>query len=463
MGKSEVSMKLKLSYGIGEVSDMIAYQGFSFLIFTFYASVLKVSVFAVTLVFIVWSIYNSLNDPILGAISDRTKTRRFGGGRRRPWIVSMIIPLAAVMYLLFTPPIGNMAYTALYMFMIMCVFDTFYTAYSLNHTSLYPEMFSTNKAREEAGAVRRILMVVGLVVAFVVPSIFISDLTGNADQALTIRQYQTTGIVFGILIAITVIIHVLWGIKEPPYEKIEKKKTLGFIDSFKVTLKNKKFIIFVFASTMNWYVFGLLPMIMAVYGTCVLGLQGNSLAISALLLVAFLCSIPGVIIWSKVDGKVGSRKGFMIAMACWAIFMLPFLFIRSYPLALINMAFAGIGFGGAPYFIDRNISNIVDDDEFKTNQRREASYYGVHALFIRLATIIQIVTVALVVSTVGWTIIDVTNVTPQIIFGLQMLMSIFPAGTLIIGIVILKFFPLTKKVVDEIQRKKKELNIVAPE
>ncbi len=59
--------------------------------------------------------------------------------------------LSVVMLLLFTPLQGNTTLTLVYFLVIICVFDTFYAAYSLNHTSLYPEMFLTDKAREEAG------------------------------------------------------------------------------------------------------------------------------------------------------------------------------------------------------------------------------------------------------------------------------------------------------------------------
>ncbi|MHA1673907.1 MAG: MFS transporter, partial [Promethearchaeota archaeon] len=143
--KREIPLKLNLGYSLGEIPDLIAYQGFSFLIFTFYSVTVGLSVNTVTIVFIIWSIFNAFNDPILGALSDKTRTTKFGGGRRRPWIVSMLLPLPLVMVFLFTPPLNNKILTAIYMGFIMIVFDTFYTTYSLNHTSLYPEMFQTDR------------------------------------------------------------------------------------------------------------------------------------------------------------------------------------------------------------------------------------------------------------------------------------------------------------------------------
>lgn len=451
----EIPLGLNVGYSIGEITDMVAYQGFTFLIFTFYSVVLGVNVSIVTIVFIIWSIFNAFNDPVLGAWSDRTKTKKLGGGRRRPWIIGSILPLAIVMVLLFTVPRVNDAVTAIYMCFIMCTFDTIYTTFSLNHTSLYPEMFPTDKAREEVGRGRRISMVFGLMIAFLLPGFFISEYVGDTET--TIAQYQTAGAVMGLVILITAIIHVKYGIREPSFEQISEKKTLSFKDSIKVTLKNKTFLIFIVTSCCNWYVFGILPLLMPLYVAGALG-ETNSFLTTVLLLIAFLSSIIGVIVFSKIDAKVGSKKGILISMIWWACSFIPLLFIKDYEVAAIIMIFVGIGLGGPTYFIDRNISNIIDEDEFLTGQRREASYYGVHAIFIRLAAILVILSVNIVFTYNGWEEIDVGTITEAQKMGLRLLMSVFPAIAMLIGILFLRFYRLGKTQVDQIQLKKKELN-----
>ncbi|MHA1510284.1 MAG: MFS transporter [Promethearchaeota archaeon] len=454
---SIVPLKTSLGFAVGEIADMIAYQGFSFLIFTFYFSLVKLPTETITLVFILWSIYNALNDPLLGAFSDRTKTKRLGGGRRRPWIVAMLIPLPAVMFFLFTPPLENTTLSAIYFLFIICLFDTFYTAYSLNHTSLYPEMFESDAEREHVGGFRRILMVIGLIIAFILPGFVIKDLTFQNEDPVTFTEYKIMGIIFGVLILITMLIHLKFGIKEPSVDELEKKETLSFWASLTTTLKNTKFIVLAIASTMNWYVFGLLPMIIPIYATYVLGMD-NSLLISALLLIAFLSSIPGVLIWIRVDKKYGSKKTFIISTIVWIISFIPFIFITEYWMAAITMIFVGFGLGGAPFLLDLNISNIIDEDELQTNQRREASYYGVHALLIRLSTIMTILSISFILDTNGWNVYNPDTVTPDLLFGLQSLMSFFPAGALLISLIFLGLFPLNKKRVEEIHKKKLELH-----
>jgi GPH family glycoside/pentoside/hexuronide:cation symporter len=450
----KVPFKLKFGYALGEISDSVAYQGFSFLIFTFYYTVIGLSVTNISIAFIIWSIYNSLNDPVLGAISDRMKTTKLGGGRRRPWIIGMTGPLALMMIFLFTPPANNPVLQTLYFLFAMCLFDTVYTGYSLNNTSLYPEMFGTNRSREEVGAARRILMVVGLILAFILPGFVIRDMTNVHGYAETPGQYILTGAIFAVIIVGINIWHIKWGVREPPLEAIRSSESLGFFESLKITLTNKHFLFICSASIMNWYVFGILPMIVPIYATHVLGLDRSSLEISILLLVAFLGSIPGVLLWSKIDAKVGSKNAFIISTLWWLLSFIPFIFLRTYTAALVAFILVGIELGGAPYFLDRNISNVIDEDELKTKQRREAAYYGVHALIIRLSTILIILTVSIVLSTNGWQTYNPEQTTPELLNGLVSLMSYFPMAALAISLIFLGLFPLTKARVDTILAQK---------
>lgn len=470
MTKLEVPFGKNLAYSIGIIADQIAYQGFTFLIFTFYYAVVQVPVQYITVVFVIWSIYNAFNDPLLGSLSDRTRTKKLFGGRRRPWMIVAAIPLALIMFFLFTPPnnyeSGSGAWIVVYFLFIICLFDTIYTAYSVSRTSLYPEIFRTNKAREEVGAVQRIIMVIALLAAFILPTLFIEDMTPADPQSQFAEiswQFQLTGIIFGAVILVTILINVIWGAKEPPYEQLEKKERMPLFKSIKESLSNKKFVIFALCSTMNWFVFGLIPTIMPIYVNGVVAsndpilLAFENLGIPAGLLVsiplalAFITSIFGVLFWMFIDRKLGSKLGFIISMSWWALVLIPLIFIESYLGILIVMALNGIGLGGSPYFIDRNISNIADDDEVKTGQRREGSYYGVHALFVRLSTILSMVSIAIVLGASGWQIYDPAAIPNPPVFGLKSLMSLFPAGALIIGIIILIFFPLGKKEVDKLQ------------
>ena len=215
----EVPFKFNLAYATGEITDAVAYQGFSFLIFVYYFAVIGIEFKYMVIVYALWSVYNAFNDPIIGGLCDKTKTKRFGGGRRRPWMVAMWLPLAAVMFFLFTPFTTfaqHPVWVVIYFFVVICLFDTVYTGFSLSRTSLYPEMFRTNKAREEAGAGRRIMMIFGLILAMGVPTLFIPKLTEPGQE--NIYNYWIAGAVLGAIVLVTAFINIKWGVKEPPLE-----------------------------------------------------------------------------------------------------------------------------------------------------------------------------------------------------------------------------------------------------
>ena len=80
-------------FALATMGDAISYQTFSFLVFTFYYAVVGLNVVWIAVGSIAWSIWNSINDPLAGIISDRTNTR---WGRRTPHIVATFVPLASM-------------------------------------------------------------------------------------------------------------------------------------------------------------------------------------------------------------------------------------------------------------------------------------------------------------------------------------------------------------------------------
>ena len=196
----------KFAYSVGQFADTVAYQAFTFLIFTFYFSVIKLPVDWITWGFIFWSIWNALNDPLIGIFSDKTHTK---WGKRRPWIMVSTIPLALIMFFLFTPPLTSAEVSFIYFVLIIIAFDGIYTMMSLNHTSLFPEMYVSDEERASVSSMRRILTVVGLIFAFVLPTLIIADLTNKHGYSFTLSQYQMTGAILGAIVLIGLII-LLW-------------------------------------------------------------------------------------------------------------------------------------------------------------------------------------------------------------------------------------------------------------
>jgi len=452
--KSDYSLRHAFAFGSAQLSDVLTYQAFVFWIFTFYFTIVKLDVMLITLAFILWSVWNSLNDPLLGQLSDRTHTK---WGRRKPWIVGSLIPLSFVMLLLFYPPksygINDVASNFVYFLVIIMIFELFYTAFSLNQTSLFPETFIDNIERAKANNIKQLFSILALFLATLLPSFFIPNLTDSQY----IVNWAFFGLTLGILAFAFGLIFIKWGIKERQEFSSDFETQPGLLSSMKLCLRSKSFRWYIPAEVANWYVYGLLPTLVPLYASVVLGIT-DSLMVSLILGIAFLSAMLFMFIWRVVALKIGPRKTWMLSLSVWALTLIPNMWITTLAEGMLVFFFVGAGLSGSMILIDLIVADIIDEDEVKTGIRREASFYGINALFIRLATIIVFLSISLVFTNVGWTVYAPEDITPEVIFGIRALMFIFPAVALTIGVIALYKYPLDGEYLQEIKAQQKTLH-----
>ena len=89
MYSEQVPRKTMIAYGLGPMADQMSHQMFQFLIFTYYYAVLHLHISYITTAFIIFAIWDSINDPLIGPLSDKTKSKF---GRRGFWVLVSIIP-----------------------------------------------------------------------------------------------------------------------------------------------------------------------------------------------------------------------------------------------------------------------------------------------------------------------------------------------------------------------------------
>jgi GPH family glycoside/pentoside/hexuronide:cation symporter len=140
-------------------------------------------------------------------------------------------------------------------------------------------------------------------------------------------------------------------------------------------------------------------------------------------------------------------------MAVWAVLLLGFFFVNDVSIALILFALNGIGLAGALQLRDLVIADIIDEDEVRTGVRREGSYFGVNALIMRLSTIFVFLSIASVFESTGWGVFDPLP-GANTILGLRLLLAIFPAIAMIIGIIAFSRYSLIGDKLKEVKEKR---------
>ena len=429
-------------YSFAGFTDVIFLQSFTFLIFTFYFSIIELPAGLISLGFILWAIWNAFNDPMLGAISDRSN---FKMGRRKPFIIIGIIPLLVINILLFTAPRGSDLLLFFYFLIIIVIWELFYTMYSLNQTSLFPEMFRDLDQRSKANNSIQFFQVISLLIAFLFPGFLIDSFTSeDIPIGTTHLQYILAAVVISIICAIGAFVFIKFGLKERIEFSKDYERVPPFRQALKYTFGYKSFKLYVIGNFALWYAFNMIPTIMPIYGTVCLGVQDASI-LSLILGTGFVSAAIFVFPWRIIVNKLGAKRSYILSLIFFIITLLPLMFIRGVLLGFTFFFLLGIGLAGVLIVRDITIAAIIDEDELKTGVRREGNFYGINGFIVKFSNVVVFLSIGLVFIGTDWNIFDLSTAEYVVEFGLRSLMVIFPIVFLIIGIIAMRYFPIDKE------------------
>jgi GPH family glycoside/pentoside/hexuronide:cation symporter len=128
-----IKLKEKVGYSFGDFASSMFWKLFTMFLTIFYTDVVELSPAAVGTMLLLTRIWDSINDPIMGVICDRTHTRR---GKFRPYLFWVAVPFAVIGVLTFTKfnfgPGGKLIYAYVTYTLMMMV----YTAINVPYSSL---------------------------------------------------------------------------------------------------------------------------------------------------------------------------------------------------------------------------------------------------------------------------------------------------------------------------------------
>lgn len=434
--------KEKVAYSLGSFASAVSYQSFTAFMLYFYVDVLKLPVLLASIGMGIYGLWNALNDPLAGHISDRTRTR---WGRRIPYVALGSLPLAIAYAFVWTPPLEDGAANPLglfiYFVLIINVFDTLYTFVILNWTALFPEMYPGLSERAEVSSYRQQLGVIGLIAGVAAPPIIYGSL-----------GWGWLGLLIGAMTLATLYVSVL-GSRERKEYSLEKP--LPFKDSFKATFSNKSFLLYVIPYLFVQFTFVILTAVAPFYTKYVLGFDETQTAL--FLLTAFLAALPSVLLWRVVTVRKGTKRAFAYCMGAFSLTLIAPLVAFDFPTGVIAALLIGLGLGGPLVIPDILLAEVIDEDELDTGRRREGTYFGMNAFFIRLAIVLEALAVGTVLDYSGY----VPGLIPQpetAILGMRLLMSIIPILALIIAFMAFSRYPLFGEKLARVRMKVEEIH-----
>ncbi len=450
MSERELTLKEKVLFGLSAFPDQLTYQAFTIYVFTFYFAIVGLTVLEMWIGFVLWGLWNMFNDPLLGALSEKTK---YKGklGKRKFYLIISFIPLSLMMIFLYTTP---PSFEFLYFIFIIFTFEFFYTMFSVNTNAVFPEMFPTEEQRGQVNVFIKAFTMIGIILASLVPTFIIDPLVPNKEDAIPDTfeaaqihpNYIIAGIILCVIVLVMAILFVFFAVKEKEEDQSDFQKRPGFFESLKITFSNKTFIKFTLGNMLIWYCFNVLLTVFPLFSVEVLGRTQGSLLIGITLMLALLSATFFLPLQEWIRKKVGTRKGLMIGMGIWIITLFPLVFLSNNDISRIlsMVIFVTIGFGlsAALYFIDLIHGDVIDQDALNFGVKRAASYYGVNAFIHRFSMILGITTIYIIFTGTGWEGYSI-NVDPALIdLGLKLIMFVFPAIALVGSIIMFKLYDL---------------------
>lgn len=393
-------------------------------------------------VWIIFAIWNALNDPLFGYISDKTKSKL---GRRIPYIRygSFFYCLFFILtWIKWTP---SSSQTALFVQMLatLFLFDTFYTAIA---TSLYVMPYTmavSNKARSSIFLYKIFFTLISLAVPLVVFPI----IKPEVGEDPTRFQLIMTGI--GV-VSFIVIFASTFFYKEKV--QTENEDTGNIFKAVISCFKNKAFIVFEVLSFTVVFIQTILMQGVIYY------FDEFDLAMPIAYGALGLGAVFGVILWANKVKSWGVKKCTLIMCIIFAIGATAMAILGKLAIvAIIAFFTAGMGFAGGMYLIPLMNGDVIDYDESVTGIRREGMYAGVNSLITKPAISLANSAFLIVAKAFGYdTTLAAGMQSSWAKQGVLVAWMAIPAILLIICAVCLKWYKLSG---EEWIRAKKELEL----
>ncbi len=444
----------KVAYGVGNLGQALFFNSVQTFLIFFYTDVVRLDPKLVGLAFAVsYGVWNAINDPLVGVLSDRTRSR---WGRRIPYI-AIGTPLTILLFaLVWSPPLGGRALTNpsstgifLYFAVVIALFDLVYTVVSVTYTALFPEAFEGLKERTEVSMYRQVAAMVGTALGVAIMPVIVGALSGRFGD---LGGWRGAGVILGLVGGGAFAVSLL-GSRERKQSSAEKP--LPLIAAFKETFTNRSFLAFAGANLMICYIWSWLSAMVPFFIKYVLGVPGEQM--SLVMAGMFITSMAFYPLWRKVALRLGSKSTLATAVTLFATFMLLVLFVRNLMQAFVMMLLVGAANSGITLVRDIVLSDVIDEDELRTGQRREGSYFGVNAFIERLVMVLIGASSGLVLSLSGYAA-GLQTQPPSVALGIRLGMGLLPLAAVGVFLVVLRFYPLGKQQVVELRERLDQLH-----
>lgn len=195
----KLTARQKAAFGIGAVGKDMVYALSASYVMYFYQDVLRLSATFVGLILMIARVFDALNDPFMGVIVAKTRTR---WGRFRPWILTGTVLNALVLYALFAAPDLSQAGMMVYFSIVYILWGVTYTMMDIPYWSMIPAVTSTPADRENLSVVGRTCAGVGAALIAMFTMLLVGALGGDSERA----GFKYVALIVSVVFVVTEIV-----------------------------------------------------------------------------------------------------------------------------------------------------------------------------------------------------------------------------------------------------------------
>ena len=436
-----LSRRTKFLYGSGDVGFSLTSTIIGAFLAIFLTDVVGLSPGAAGTAIFIGGTWDWINDPIMGYISDRTRTR---WGRRRPYLLFGPLPFALAFTMLWwRPQFGQELYLAVYYAAAYILFDACATLIYMPYFALTPELTSDYDERTSLTSYRMFFSILGSLLAFTIPWLIVDSFRPeNASRVLTM------GAIFAVISALPMLL-VFLGTRER--EEYMRQEQPGLIQSLRLAFGNKPFVFGLLIFLMTWIATVILQDSLAFFIKHVVQREAESELIMATVFVTAIVALP---FWNWISQRTSKRWAYIGGIAFWAIVQIVLVTVTAetgLAVILFLCFLAGIGVAAAHVLPWAIIPDSIEWGEWQTGERHEGVFYSLVTLLRKVATSIAIPATLWLLHFTGYDgLAEQQPASAQL--GLRIVIGPVPAVLLCLGIAFAYFYPLSRKKYAEIVR-----------
>lgn len=416
----------KLSFTFGVFGQNMVFAYISAYLMIFYTDSVGISSAAVGTLLFAARMWDAVNDPLMGVLTDKTRTK---WGKFRPYLFLVSGPIIIIMYMIFTPGvIGN---ALVWAYITYFLFDIVYTVSDIPLWSLTSVMSKDPDERTRLISFGKLIAPVSFILVSIA-TVPLLNIFGNNTNA-----YRNVGVIYAVLMALGMLATFF-----NTRERVEPSKEKLSVKDIFVSLKENKPLRYILVSQVFIATVDNIVTAMVVYYATYNLLDANLTPVLSLAMI--LPMLMGIGIASKLSAHYDKK---MLLLATLAIrvagyIILFFIGYSSVTALIIGFALVAVTFGGPEILLPAMMVESIDYAQWKTGKRTEGIMWSTQTFVVKLGS-------SLAGMLLGFLLVYVKYVpniaqSKETLAGMHGIFTLLPAVLIFLSILPMIFYPLSR-------------------